>query len=477
MRFLQFSWRLYGLLALALGMAGAGAAAVWAGASGPRAATKDDTWTTSLRSLVRQPRVYLAAAPLAITVLLAANTTTARPLRLGDPPQRRAGGTQLVATENTLFGAGTTTGGEFVPRAADLEALGPGKRRGNGIYERLYPEFGWIAGRARVLDGQLAITNLASGVTWTDVAVTAETSGRIAFRTIDFPGWRAYLDGRLVQAQMAPRDMLLGVSPGFIVVEVPASEHRVQIAFGSTPVRAAAGAASVVTLAWLGWWLSGRWRRGALAPALALLPAALLAAACAHDTIRPQVGPPVQPKPRDQRLAADLITLVAQGRAAIGSPSGSALGPFVDLRRLAIRDTERRWLYMHPPSSVSFSLRLPERAAFQAGLALDPRTWESEGADGVRFIVEVAPGGVPAQSVFDEAVNPRARDEDRGWLDRWIDLSAFGGQQVTLTLRTHPAQTAEYDWAGWADPVIVTQRDARRPGGGPPGPLPTPRSS
>ncbi|MGH2351952.1 MAG: hypothetical protein ACRDJN_10110, partial [Chloroflexota bacterium] len=153
------------------------------------------------------------------------------------------------------------------------------------------------------------------------------------------------------------------------------------------------------------------------------------------------------------------------------------LGPFVHIQRLGIGTRERRWLYMHPPASVSITLQLPERAAFQAGLALDPRTWQAEGADGVRFILEVQPAGGAVARVFDEHVNPRGREEHRAWLNRWIDLSPSGGRQVTLTLRTEPAHTLPYDWAGWADPVIIVQQDARRPGGGPPGPLPTPRAS
>jgi hypothetical protein len=149
----------------------------------------------------------------------------------------------------------------------------------------------------------------------------------------------------------------------------------------------------------------------------------------------------------------------------------------VNLQRLAVAGRERRWLYMHPPSSVALTLDLPSRAAFQAGLGLDPRAWDQEGADGVRFIVDVAPEGGPSQRVLDEWVNPHANTEQRRWLDRLVDLSAFGGRRVTLTLHTDPAQTVDYDWAGWADPAIVTLRDGRRTGGGPPGPVPTPRSS
>jgi len=527
MRFLQFSWRLYGPLALALALAAAGAAALLSpgarcdepatpvdtpaplrspGAGSPMAAAGRGRWLTAL---VLRGASFV---PLGLAILLALNTTTARPLWIDPHVERRVGGPQLVGTENTLFGAGTTTGGEFVPRAANLEAFGPGQRRGNGVYERLYPEFGWLAGRTWVLDGQLEVTALASGPTWTNVQVEAQTPGTLAFRTIAFPGWHAYLDGRAVQPRLAPRDEALGVSPGFLTVAVPAGRHEVQIAFGPTRLRSAAGLISLLALAWMGWWLIGAAARAGGRPGRSLLaqrgrssrspvagrlgvvaaPAAgpalmaalvafvaFVAVAWAHDAIRPALGAPVQPRPADNRLVADVAALAAQGSSlvAISSPSGPALGPFVNVQRLAIGGRERRWLYMHPPSSVSVTLTLPPRAAFQAGLGLDPRTWTADGADGVIFALDVTVEGAAPQRVFEEHVNPRARGEDRAWLDRWIDLSAFGGKRATLTLRTDPAQTPDFDWAGWADPVVMIQSDARRPGGGAPGPLPTPRSS
>lgn len=486
MRFLQFSWRLYGPLALGLGLAAAGAAAVAA------------QWATTPRlSGARMARTAAPAILAALVIMLAFGSTASVPLWLNDQAERRVGGPQQVATENTLFGAGTTTGGEFVPRVADFDSFGPGQRRGNGVYERLYPEFGWLAGRTWVLDGQLRIAALASGVTWTDATVEAETPGTLAFRTIDFPGWQVYLDGKAIPHTLAPRDDQLAVSPGFIVVPVPAGHHRVQLAFGPTPVRTTAAAISVAALALLGLLVTWRRQDSAARPApsatrstpstanarirrslvLALVPAGLAALACAHDAVRPALGPPAAPRASDTRLLADVVERVRQGEAQVASPSGSVLGTFVDLRRLAIGQRDRRWLYMHPPSSVSLSLRLPPAAAFQTSLALDPGSWGLEGSDGVRFQLDVTPERGGTVRVFDEDVNPRARDEQRVWLDRWIDLSAFGGQQVTITLRTEPNQTPFNDWAGWGEPAVIVQKDARRPGGGPPGPLPTPRSS
>ena len=527
MSFLQFSWRLYGPLGLALGLTSGAAVALALGQYGVGSARRINPATELAAELAAgrdtRPRItpgmVLAAIPVLLAVLLAFNTTTARSLWISDDVERRAGGPQLVGTENTLFGAGTTTGGEFVPRSVDLQGYGE-RRYGNGLYERLYPEFGWLAGRVLPLEGELQVTALSGATTWTDARVWAQTPGVLAFRTVAFPGWRAYLDGAEVTPGTAPRDPQLGVAPGFITVAVPAGEHHVQIAFGPTRLRTLAAAISVLTLAFTGWWavstakptLVGgqsaamattantvvseqrrrRHRRWYLA--VALSPAALFALSCTHDAVRPVLGAPVRPRPADTRLVADLLALAQSGQSHIhiSSPGGAALGPYVNATRARLEGRERAWLYMHAPSSVSYELDLPERAAFQAGLGVDPEAWTAPTGDGLRFVVEVTPAGpgrgaanasgaslgagAPVR-VLDEHVNPRSFGEHRRWLDRWVDLSVFGGQRVTLTLRTEPGPTAEHDWSGWANPVIVVQRDARRPGGGPPGPVPTPRAS
>ena len=450
MRFLQFSWRIYGPLALALAL-------------------------VSGLSVALRPR--LAPALLTLAALLVLNTTTARPLWIDPAVERRVGGAQLVGTENTLFGAGTTTGGEFVPRSVDLTGAGE-RPYGNGLYERLYPEFGWLGGKVRTLQGEAQVLSLAAASTWTEARVRAESSTLLAFHTVAFPGWRAYVDGQEVAPGTAPRDPETGIAPGFITVPVPAGEHRVQIAFGPTRLRTTAAALSIAAFGTAVWWLRPRRRLGRV---IALAMLSLLALGCVHDAVRPALRAPARPGADDHRLFADLIHLTRIGQAQISSPSGAQLGPFVDARRVAIARRERAWLYMHAPSSVSFEVLLPERAAFQAGLGVDPAAWDTPTGDGVRFVAEVTPLGDPGAErtvrILDDPLNPRALAGERIWHDRWVDLSAFGGRRVRLTLRTEAGPTADFDWAGWADPAIVLQRDARRAGGGPPLPVPTPRSS
>ncbi len=166
---------------------------------------------------------------------------------------------------------------------------------------------------------------------------------------------------------------------------------------------------------------------------------------------------------RRDRLAHDR-------RTRIGSPSGSTIGPgqFVDVRFLAIRHAgpdagaggwgRQQWLYLHPPSAVSIDVVLPQGRAswFQAGLALDPAVWDAPAGDGVRFQVEVArldasaAGAAEAPAiVLDRYLHPREREADRRWVPVTISLSPWSGAVIRLTLRTLPAQSFEYDWAGW----------------------------
>ena len=282
------------------------------------------------------------------------------------------------------------------------------------------------------LQGKVRFLSVASSSTWTDVRVAADTDAVVGFRTIAFPGWRAYVDGREVTPGTAPRDPETGISPGFITVAVPAGDHRVQIAFGPTRMRTVRpwrASSRGVALWWL--LLRGRAQPSRRRVALTWAPVALLALACAHDAVRPVVRPPARPTVADARLQADLISLAREGRGQISSPSGGSLGPYVNVQQVDIAGRERSWLYMHPPASFGYELDLPEGAAFQAGLGVDPRVWDAPGGDGLRFVLEVTPlSGVDQGQtvrVLDEPLNPHAFAGERRWHDRLVDLSAFGG--------------------------------------------------
>ncbi|HNS02331.1 MAG TPA: hypothetical protein PKM78_08120 [Anaerolineae bacterium] len=72
--------------------------------------------------------------------------------------------------------------------------------------------------------------------------VDAAGPATVLFRTYDFPGWRATIDGQRVPHRTQP-------PYGLIALDVPAGQHQVAIRHGTTPVRTAGALISALSLA------------------------------------------------------------------------------------------------------------------------------------------------------------------------------------------------------------------------------------
>jgi hypothetical protein len=463
----QFPWRLYGPLALCVSLATAGGLAC-------------------LPADSRLARIGQGVA-LGLVALMAINAAIAlRPFRTAPPPAHDVNVETMLAEEYDKFAAGTTSGGEFLPKTVDWPKYRTGVWPGIRLYEQAYDEAGWQAGLVRVVEGQAAVTDVVRTPGTLEAVVDAATPTRVAFHQLLFAGWQASVDTRPAPIKPAtyswtapdPPHEHLDATLGFMVVDVPAGQHRVAVRFAPTPPRLAGTAISVAALAMaLAWviWRAGRaWaarrasrevarerglRNAPPKPGIAAAGGLLLAVAvtgCAVASVQLRLRSTTLGPAGTHRIVLDVANSVRAG-AASATPTGPGRGlapPFLDLRYLGIGGEQRRWLYMHPPSSATVTLRVPPHAYFQAGLGLDPQTWDTPVGDGVRFVVEARAGASP-MTLLDRRVNPRARGEDRQWLDEWISLEAFAGQTIELTLRTDAVEEPSYDWAGWANPQVV----------------------
>lgn len=451
----QFPWRLYGPLALFIGLAASASLASFP----PR----------------KMGTRALHACAVLLMAALAYGTLAARPFPPVEPPAHDVDGRDLLAGESDHFAAGTTSWGEFLPRTVGWEDS-RGNARGVRLYDRAWSEAGWQAGLVRVLEGPAAVTAINRGPMWIEAQTEAEAPSLVAFHQLFFPGWRAFLDGRPVPLSPVPHHNRLRASLGFMVVDVPAGSHRVEVRFGPTSARLLGGAVSAGALAVLAATAFTFWRYShpgaSVATASASRRRRLHLTTAATVTVLAAVtvgGMALGSLPHGTlpigaaRIPLDVITVLGGDTAETRAPSGTGRGllpPFLELRRLRIGDDARRWLYMHPPTQVSVRVRVPRAAYLQAGLALDPQTWTREVGDGVRFVVEATGSGGQVM-LFDRHVNPRAREEDRGWVDVWVSLDSVAGEEVWLTLRTEAAQETSFDWAGWGNPQIVVWNEAR----------------
>ncbi len=107
---------------------------------------------------------------------------------------------------------------------------------------------------------------------------------------------------------------------------------------------------------------------------------------------------------------------------------------------------KRPGIRAHPPdegrTSVDYLIQLPDRKPLTLEFAVGVR--DGSKTEGIAFIVEVN---------TKEMYRLRLRRPD-GWHPGTVDLSAFAGKPILLSLVVDAEGSYRYDWATWADPII-----------------------
>jgi hypothetical protein len=111
-------------------------------------------------------------------------------------------------------------------------------------------------------------------------------------------------------------------------------------------------------------------------------------------------------------------------------------------------------------SRITWKVRVPEDGWLNVAVGLKPEAWEKEG-DGVLFTVGVSDGRA-YDPLFSQHVNPFGSPADRRWIPVWVDVSAYGGEEVDVILNTLASQPKKEgdlrnDLAVWGEPVIVVR--------------------
>jgi hypothetical protein len=113
-----------------------------------------------------------------------------------------------------------------------------------------------------------------------------------------------------------------------------------------------------------------------------------------------------------------------------------------------------------PGSRLTWKVKVPEDGWLNVAVGMKPEAWEKEG-NGVLFTVGISDGRA-YDPLFSQHVNPFANTADRRWIPVWVDVSAYGGEEVDVILNTlaSPAkQEADLrnDLAVWGEPIIVVR--------------------
>ena len=155
-----------------------------------------------------------------------------------------------------------------------------------------------------------------------------------------------------------------------------------------------------------------------------------------------------------------LVDLLAA--AAIDAPGEN----YVDLETMILRRDVETAIFQHPPSKITFApITIGSKATLSFACGIKQAAW-AHLRNAVRFVIKVqTPKG--QKTVFATRLDPRRREEDRGWRRHSLDLSRYEGQPLQIVLQTEVGwrRSTEYAWAGWANPRIdhdVAAREFQR---------------
>ncbi len=128
---------------------------------------------------------------------------------------------------------------------------------------------------------------------------------------------------------------------------------------------------------------------------------------------------------------------------------------FVQLMPVRVNGVERMCLLEHPPSRVSYRLKLRPGSSIRFGMAFSPTVWDKPGG-GATFEIRIKAGRFREKKIFEKFIDPKNRESDRKWYDEEVDLAKYRDKEIELTFitRTPPGRN-QYCVAAWSRPHLT----------------------
>lgn len=144
----------------------------------------------------------------------------------------------------------------------------------------------------------------------------------------------------------------------------------------------------------------------------------------------------------------------------LGSADKRPAGGTFQIVDAELNGDTKQAIYTVPTSRIIYRVRIPDDAWLRVAVGTRPDSWTQEG-DGVLFRVGVSDGR-RYDELFTQHVNPLANAGDRKWIQVWVDLSAYGSEEVELIFNTNTSPEGKgddgrNDHALWGAPEIIVR--------------------
>jgi hypothetical protein len=125
-------------------------------------------------------------------------------------------------------------------------------------------------------------------------------------------------------------------------------------------------------------------------------------------------------------------------------------------------DGQRALVLSEPPpprgqAVLQYRVHVPSDSVLAWGIALDPRVWMPERGDGVTFRIAINDHG-EHDVAFAHYLDPKNLSADRHAFHYRLPLYGYAGDTILLTFSTDagPRGDADFDWAAWLNPRLLT---------------------
>lgn len=150
------------------------------------------------------------------------------------------------------------------------------------------------------------------------------------------------------------------------------------------------------------------------------------------------------------------IDLVEQLETATKQPAGGAF----EVVDADLNGDTRRAIAVPADSRITYKVQVPDNAWLKVSVGVRPESWTLQG-NGSLFLVGVSDGR-SFDELFRQHVNPFGNQGDRKWIQVWVDLSAYAGEEVNLIFNARASPDREApdttnDAPLWGAPEVVVR--------------------
>ena len=144
------------------------------------------------------------------------------------------------------------------------------------------------------------------------------------------------------------------------------------------------------------------------------------------------------------RMTINLLEEFTAGRAKLLTGQAGQ----VHAGKGAVAGETRKYLFLHPPASLEFSLPGTDLRLF-CGLAIHPDVWGQAELGACEFRLSL-----DGEPVFKLVVDPAGNPDHRRWLDVVVELPSAHSSSRSLVLSTHGIGGSNFCWALWSQPTL-----------------------